>query len=103
MPRSEWAIAILVVCVLVAVCYVVDGCGPSPDDSAQGVSSAADSTQEDAPSAAVRDGGEDEVHATRTGQRYHRAGCRSLSKSDIPMTRAEAEAKGLTPCKVCKP
>ena len=45
----------------------------------------------------------DTVHATATGKRYHRAGCRSLSKSDIPMTRAEAEQRGLTPCKVCKP
>ena len=45
----------------------------------------------------------DVVHATRTGERYHRASCRYLSKSDIPMSRAEAEAKGLTPCKVCKP
>ncbi len=45
----------------------------------------------------------DIVHATKTGKRYHRAGCSSLSRSDIPMTREEAEAKGLTPCKVCKP
>jgi len=45
----------------------------------------------------------DIVHATRTGKRYHREGCRFLSKSDIPMTRAEAEAKGLTPCSVCQP
>jgi hypothetical protein len=47
--------------------------------------------------------GDDIVHATRTGKKYHRAGCRFLSKSDIPMTRREAEAKGLTPCGVCKP
>ena len=45
----------------------------------------------------------DIVHATRTGKRYHAAGCRYLSKSDIPMTRQEAEAKGLTPCRVCNP
>ena len=45
----------------------------------------------------------DTVHVTATGKRYHRAGCTSLSKSDIPMTRAEAEQRGLTPCKVCKP
>ncbi len=47
--------------------------------------------------------GEDIVHATRTGKKYHRAGCRFLSKSDIPMSRSEAEAKGLTPCGVCQP
>ncbi len=45
----------------------------------------------------------DTVHATTSGKRYHRSGCRSLSKSDIPMTRTEAEQRGLTPCKVCKP
>jgi len=47
--------------------------------------------------------GSDIVHTTVSGKRYHRAGCRSLSRSDIPMTRAEAEQRGLTPCKVCKP
>jgi len=46
---------------------------------------------------------QDIVHATRTGKRYHRAGCRHLAKSDIPMSRADAEAKGLTPCGTCKP
>jgi len=45
----------------------------------------------------------DIVHATRTGKRYHRAGCSSLSRSDLPLTRAEAEQQGLTPCKVCNP
>lgn len=45
----------------------------------------------------------DIVHATSTGKRYHRSGCVYLSKSDIPMSRQDAEARGLTPCKVCKP
>ena len=67
---------------LIAALFVLatGGCGPSPDSSTQDI-----------------------VHATKTGERYHRAGCRSLSKSDIPMTRTEAEQRGLTPCKVCKP
>jgi len=52
---------------------------------------------------AERGGGSDMVHATATGKRYHRASCRSLSRTDIPMTRAEAQQRGLTPCKVCKP
>jgi len=46
---------------------------------------------------------QDIVHITETGTRYHRAGCRSLSKSDIPVTRAEAQARGLTPCSLCNP
>ena len=52
---------------------------------------------------APRVAAEDTVHVTRTGSKYHRAGCRYLSKSDIPMERAEAIAQGHTPCKVCKP
>ncbi len=46
---------------------------------------------------------QDQVHITRTGTKYHRAGCRHLSKSDIPISREEAIARGYTPCKVCKP
>jgi hypothetical protein len=41
------------------------------------------------------------VYATKSGARYHRAGCSSLSKSSIPMSRSEAVAKGLTPCSRC--
>ena len=43
------------------------------------------------------------VYATRTGSKYHRAGCRYLSKSSIPMSLSDAKARGLTPCSVCKP
>ena len=45
----------------------------------------------------------DIVYITKTGSKYHRAGCRYLSKSAIPITRQEAIAKGYTPCSVCKP
>jgi hypothetical protein len=43
------------------------------------------------------------VYVTKSGKKYHRAGCSSLSKSAIPMTKSEAEAKGYTPCARCKP
>jgi hypothetical protein len=43
------------------------------------------------------------VYATRTGKRYHRDGCRYLASSKIPMTLKDAKARGLTPCKVCRP
>jgi|HigsolmetaAR203D_1030402.scaffolds.fasta_scaffold00576_3 competence protein ComEC len=43
------------------------------------------------------------VHITNTGSKYHRAGCRHLSKSDIEVTLEEALNKGLTPCKTCNP
>ena len=42
------------------------------------------------------------VYITRTGEKYHRDGCRFLSRSRIPMPLKEA-AKRFTPCKVCKP
>jgi len=43
------------------------------------------------------------VYITRTGEKYHRANCRYLSKSKIPISLAEAKRRGYTPCKVCKP
>jgi len=43
------------------------------------------------------------VHITRTGKKYHREGCRYLSKSDIPIDLATAKARGYTPCSVCNP
>lgn len=43
------------------------------------------------------------VYITRTGEKYHRLGCRYLSKSCIPISLPDAKARGYTPCKVCKP
>ena len=42
------------------------------------------------------------VYTTRTGSKYHRAGCRQLSKSKIETTLGKAAAK-FGPCGVCKP
>ena len=46
---------------------------------------------------------EETFYITRTGERYHRGSCRHLRRSAIPITRAEAEARGYTPCRVCHP
>ena len=43
------------------------------------------------------------VYGTRTGECYHRDWCSSLRYSRIPMSRGEAESRGLRPCKVCRP
>jgi hypothetical protein len=43
------------------------------------------------------------VHITKTGKKYHMAGCRYLSKSDIPIDLKTAKAQGYTPCSVCNP
>ena len=42
------------------------------------------------------------VYVTRTGQKYHRDGCRYLSSSMIPMSLKEAALR-YTACSVCKP
>jgi len=43
------------------------------------------------------------VYITRTGAKYHRAGCRYLSRSCIPISLSEAKRRGYTPCSVCRP
>lgn len=44
-----------------------------------------------------------EVHITKTGKKYHSAGCQYLSKSDIITTLDKAKASGLEPCSKCSP
>ncbi len=44
-----------------------------------------------------------QVHITRTGEKYHSAGCQYLSNSDIPISLADAKAQGYTPCSRCHP
>ncbi len=42
------------------------------------------------------------VYVTRTGTKYHRAGCRHLRRSSIPISLDEAR-RSYDPCKVCRP
>ena len=42
------------------------------------------------------------VYRTKTGSKYHNAGC-SYLKSSIPTTVSEAKSMGLTPCSRCNP
>ncbi len=42
------------------------------------------------------------VYVTKTGAKYHRAGCSSLRLSSIAMPLAQA-AQRYSPCKICKP
>jgi hypothetical protein len=51
---------------------------------------------------APKDADDPIVYVTKTGTKYHRAGCRSLSKSAIPMKLSEARRR-YGPCSVCKP
>lgn len=43
------------------------------------------------------------VYGTRTGSKYHSAGCRYLSKSSVPMNLEDAKRRGLGPCSRCHP
>lgn len=43
------------------------------------------------------------VYVTNTGNRYHREGCASLSRSKNPISPAEAIKAGYAPCKICMP
>ena len=41
-------------------------------------------------------------YVTKTGTKYHRAGCRYLSKSKIPISSKNANLR-YGPCSVCNP
>ena len=43
------------------------------------------------------------VYITRTGKKYHRDGCRYLSRSQYAISLKDAKAEGYTPCSVCDP
>ena len=45
---------------------------------------------------------EEQVYVTRTGKKYHRAGCNSLRRSKIPISLAEAKER-YGPCGWCNP
>lgn len=53
-------------------------------------------------SPAVASGGTGQVYVTRTGKKYHRDGCRSLSKSKLPISLADAK-KRYSACSRCNP
>ena len=46
--------------------------------------------------------GDSVVHITKTGEKYHNAGC-SYLKSDIPISLSNAVSQGYTPCSRCNP
>lgn len=68
------------------------GSASSGSDSSAAENSVADSSNS-----------ETMVHITATGKKYHRAGCRTLKKSDTEVTLDEAKSMGLSPCGICNP
>lgn len=77
---------------LLAVFLLVPTVGCSSDASVPVASAAATTT----------DRREVTVYVTRTGQKYHRDGCRHLARSKYPMPLSEAK-RAYDPCKVCSP
>ncbi len=47
--------------------------------------------------------GSQTVYVTKTGKKYHVAGCRYLSRSQYAMKLKDAVNAGYTPCRVCNP
>ncbi len=70
---------------------------PEREQSVSVLSSGADRETQLVPIADVT------VYITRTGAKYHRAGCRYLARSCIPVKLSDAKKMGYTPCSVCGP
>lgn len=80
-----------------AVPSIGAGSPPAPSaGSAPAVSTTPRASASPAPAAKVG-----MVYGTRTGKKYHAAGCRYLAKSKVPMSLSDAKARGLTACSVC--
>lgn len=57
----------------------------------------------DQPRASDSEDQERVVYVGKTGERFHRASCRTLRNAGSPVSIAEARRRGLTACGVCKP
>ena len=77
--------------------------GDSWLDGTTGSASSGSDTSATENSAADSSNSETMVHITATGKKYHRAGCRTLKKSDTEVTLDEAKSMGLSPCGICHP
>jgi micrococcal nuclease len=55
------------------------------------------------PSPAAGQTGDTVVYVTNTGEKYHREHCRSLRRSKIPLSLADAVKSGYEPCGICDP
>lgn len=81
---------------------------PAPQVEAQAAQPAeatvqAPAPEESAPAVAEPSPSGDTVYVTKTGGKYHRAGCGSLSRSQIAISREQAIANGYEPCGRCDP
>ena len=77
-------------------------CNPPTADTATTVQQPTTAVKRESVAAATTETGEQIVYVTRTGSKYHKARCRYLSKSAIPMKLKDAAAR-YGPCSVCNP
>jgi micrococcal nuclease len=43
------------------------------------------------------------VYVTRSGKKYHAAGCRFVSRGEMALSLEDAKKQGYAPCAVCNP
>ena len=60
-------------------------------------------SQEDSKLLESADKSETTVYLTKSGSKFHRDGCSSLSKSKIPISYGDAVTRGFEPCGRCNP
>ena len=77
-------------------------CNPPTSDKATTAQQLLTGVERESAAATATDAGEQTVYMTRTGSKYHKAGCRYLSKSAIPMKLKDAAAR-YAPCGSCNP
>ena len=82
---------------LVILIFLSTGVGCSNNTSAKFTENPQQTTQ------TVSQNVEQTVYITNTGKKYHRAGCKYLSKSEIPIEKSVAISEGCTTCSVCTP
>lgn len=77
---------------------------PASSSGSSGSSSSSGSTSSSGSSGSTSSASDTQsvtVYVTRTGEKYHRSGCRYLSNSKIPISLSNARASGYTACSVC--
>ena len=85
--------------------YIIKGNPPPNQSVSANRSSTAQSTKTASPAIQLERAASTErtVYITETGSKYHRSGCRYLSKSKIAIDLSSAKAQGYSPCSVCDP
>ena len=80
---------------------------PAPEEDKQPITEPSQRTQAAPENTSVipppQDNQEQTVYVTNTGKKYHSAGCRTLKKSQRPISLDDAKAAGYSPCGICNP